>query len=397
VEDDNSERRFSSDNLCGKKIQGIWNNPGLKSVAMRDGVSESYPQEGIMRTKISFALSMILLSLPVLAASGPASLALTKFNVVPLVSDQPGVAANTDPDLVNAWGISHAPGGPNWVSDNGTDKATIYDRNTGAKQPPVVRIPHGAPTGNVFVPPRTGFNITANGKSGPAIFLFDTESGAIEGWNFDVDLHKAIIAVDSSSRGSVYKGLALDPTDKLLFAADFVNNQVQVFNNAFGLVRVFTDSGLPARFAPFNVAWIRNLVYVAFAKREKTGFDELHGIGLGYVDVFDINGNLLQRLIQQGKLNAPWGMAIAPTGFGPFAGNLLVGNFGDGRIHAYDAATGAFKGTLRGNDGTALTIDGLWALEAGPNSNVTFTSGPYDESRGLIGLIPPPSAAVAAR
>ena len=351
-----------------------------------------------MRAKISIAaLSAIVLSVTVLAASGTASLAANKFNVVPLVSDQPGVAANTDPDLVNAWGVSHAPGGPNWVSDNGTNRATIYDRNTGAKQGPVVRIPHGAPTGNVFVPPNSGFNITANGKIGPAIFLFDTESGAIEGWNFDVDLHKAVIAVDSAARGSVYKGIALDPADKLLFAADFVNNQVQVYNNKFALIRTFTDNTLPNRFAPFNVAWLKNVLYVSFAKREKNGFDELHGKGLGYVDVFDANGNLIQRLIQQGKLNAPWGMTIAPPGFGPFAGNLLVGNFGDGTIHAYDAASGEFKGTLKGNNGTPLTIDGLWALQPGPDSNVTFTAGPDDETHGLLGLITPLSTSVAAR
>jgi uncharacterized protein (TIGR03118 family) len=347
-----------------------------------------------MRTKIGVAaLGVILLSVSAFAES---STAASKFDVVPLVSDQPGVAPNTDSDLVNAWGIAHSPSGPNWVSDNGTDKSTIYNRTTGAKLLPVVKIPHGAPTGIVNVPPGTGFEIKANGTSGPAIFLFDTESGAIEGWNFDVSLNKAIIAVDNSSKGSVYKGLALDAADKLLFAADFANNQVQVFNSKFKLVRSFTDIGLPKRFAPFNVAWVNDHLYVVFAKREKGGFDEVAGRGLGYVDVFNAQGKLLKHLIANGKLNAPWGITIAPAGFGTFADALLVGNFGDGKIHAYDATTGEFVGTLRGMDGTPLTIDGLWALDAGPNSRVTFTAGPDDESHGLLGLITSPGAAVAA-
>ena len=350
-----------------------------------------------MRTKISVALGVILLSIPALAGSGNTPLAAAKFDVLPLVSDQPGVAPNTDPDLVNAWGISHAPGGPNWVSDNGTDKATIYDRTTGAKSSPVVEISHGAPTGTVYVPPGIGFEIKANGTSAPATFLFDTESGAIEGWNYFVDVNNAVIAVDNSANGSVYKGLALDPVGKLLFATDFANNQVQVFNNKFKLVRSFTDNRLPKRFAPFNVAWINNKLYVAFAKREKGGIDELHGAGLGYVDVFDGNGNLLQQLIANGTLNAPWGMTIAPTRFGSFGGTLLVGNFGDGRIHAYNATAGDFIGTVRGRDGNPLEIDGLWALEAGPNSDVTFTAGPGDETHGLLGRIAPARAAVAAR
>jgi uncharacterized protein (TIGR03118 family) len=342
-----------------------------------------------MRTRLSLAL-VVLLSAPALAGTGSAPSPAAKFNIVPLVSDQPGVAANTDPNLVNAWGISHSPTGPNWVSDNGTDKSTVYDRHTGATLPLVVRIPHGAPTGTVYSPLGAGFfEVKAGGISGPSIFLFDTESGAIEGWSPTVNPTKAIIAVDNSGAGSVYKGLALDPTDKLLFAADFVNNAVQVFDSKFKPVRSFTDSSLPARFAPFDVAWINSKLYVAFAKRQKTGADEQAGRGLGYVDIFDAEGTLLTQLIAKGKLNAPWGMTIAPAGFGGFAGDLLVGNFGDGRINAYDAATGDFKGTLKASDGTALVIDGLWALDAGPDTNVTFTAGPADETHGLLGLITP--------
>jgi uncharacterized protein (TIGR03118 family) len=322
------------------------------------------------------------------------SLAAPGFKIVPLVSDQPGVAPNTDPDLINPWGLSHPPGGPDWVSDNGTNKSTVYDRNTGSKLSLVVSIQGDEPTGNVFVPSGTGFRIKANGSRAPAVFLFDTVSGTIEGWNPSLDPDQTIIAVDNSANGSGYTGLALDPAAKLLFAADFANNQVQVFDNRFNLVRRFSDPGLPSRFAPFNLAWINNRLYVAFAKHEPGEAEEIPGKGLGYVDVFDAEGNLVKRLISRGKLNAPWGMTIAPAGFGTFglslAGALLVGNFGDGKIHAYDPATGEFLGTLKATDGTALTIDGLWALEAGPDDrNVTFTAGPDDETHGLLGLITP--------
>ena len=349
-----------------------------------------------MRMRTSIVLAAVLFALPALTASSSRPFAASRFEVVPLVSDQPGVAPNTDPDLVNAWGLAPAPGGLEWVSDNGTNKSTIYDRNTGEKQSLVINIPPGAPTGVVHVPLGTGFEITANGKSAPATFLFDTESGFIQGWNFDISPNNAVNAVDNDL-GSVYKGLALDATDKLLFAADFVNNRVQVFDSRFKLIRSFTDPGLPARFAPFDVAWINGKLYVTFAEREKGGIDNVSGAGLGYVDVFDTKGSLLKHLVSQGALNAPWGMTIAPNGFGSFAGTLLVGNFGDGRIHAYDATTGEFIGTLRDNSGTPLHIDGLWALEAGPKSKVTFTAGPAEESHGLLGLIAPIGPAVAAR
>jgi uncharacterized protein (TIGR03118 family) len=347
-----------------------------------------------------FALGLSLVA-GLCVSIGAESLAAPRFKIVPLVSDQPGVAPNTDPDLINPWGLSHPPGGPNWVSDNGTNKSTVYDRETGAKQSLVVSIQGDEPTGNVFVPSGTGFVIKANGSKAPALFLFDTVSGTIEGWNPSLDPTQTIIAVDNSQIESGYTGLALDPAGKLLFAADFANNQVQVFDNRFKLVRSFSDPGLPSRFAPFNVAWINNRLYVAFAKHEDGEAEEIPGKGLGYVDVFDAQGNLLKRLISRGKLNAPWGMTIAPAGFATFSesidGALLVGNFGDGKINAYDPVTGDFLATLRATDGTALTIDGLWALEAGPGDlNVTFTAGPEDETHGLLGLITPARKAVAA-
>jgi uncharacterized protein (TIGR03118 family) len=355
------------------------------------------PKEDVMQTRATLVFASFLLSLPTLIETYAASLAASRFQVVPLVSDQPGVAPNTDPNLVNSWGLARVPGGTEVVADNGTDRATQYRRDTGNEVKPTIQVP-GAPTGAAFVPTGSGFEIRSHGIRGPARFLFDTEAGTIEGWNAFFGLpNKAVLVVDNSAHGSVYKGLALDPADKLLFTADFANNQIEVYDNHFNRLRRFTDGTLPSRFAPFNVAWINGKLYVAFAKREKGGDDEEAGKGLGYIDVFDVQGNLIQRLVSQGLLNAPWGMTIGPKGFGPFAGSLLVGNFGDGKIHAYDPDTGAFNGTVRGNDGSAIVIDGLWALEAGPKSNVTFTAGPDDETHGLLGLIAPLGPTVATR
>jgi uncharacterized protein (TIGR03118 family) len=336
-----------------------------------------------MTPKISFAIGLMLLASPAFATGvkTPAG----GFAITNLVSDQAGVAQTTDPDLVNPWGISHITGGPNWVSDNGTDKSTVYNRTNGAKSLTVNVV--SAPTGTV-ANSGGGFVISENGRDGSAAFLFDTEAGTILGWSSSVDASNAVVAVDNSAKGSVYKGLALDSTSKQLYTADFTNNKVQIYDTNFSLTKSFTDKSLPKRFAPFNVQMLGGKLYVAFAKRERGGSDEVAGKGLGYVDVFDTSGNLLTHLVANGKLNAPWGMTIAPASFGSLAGALLVGNFGDGKINAYDANTGDYLGALKGADGKALKIDGLWAVDSGPaNNQITFTAGPDDESHGLLGLI----------
>jgi uncharacterized protein (TIGR03118 family) len=339
-----------------------------------------------MKMPLRVTCVLAIAALPLGANLGASPFAGSKYAVHNLVSDQAGVADNTDPELVNPWGISHAPPNePQWVSDNGTNRSTVYNENTGAKSLSVGVA--GAPTGSVYAPLGSGFVITEGQNSGSAEFLFDTEAGTILGWASSVDVGNAVVAVDNSARGSVYKGLGLDGTSKQLYAADFARNQVQIYDNKFKLVSTFTDKALPKRFAPFNVTVLNGKVYVAFAKREKGGTDELHGKGLGYVEVYDTSGNLLQHLVSNGKLNAPWGMTIAPSGFGSFAGALLVGNFGDGHINAFDPNTGEYLGTLKGTDGKSLFIDGLWAVDAGPGSQVTFTAGPNDESHGLLGLI----------
>lgn len=342
-----------------------------------------------MNIRIQLALVATLLATSAWAGSPPG--AATTYQITPLVSDQAGEAPNIDTDLVNPWGLAQATdSAPLWVSDNATNKSTVYNRTSGVKLSIVVNIPLGAPTGIAFVPSGSGFSITSDGRSGDSIFLFDTESGAIEGWSSSVDPDNAVVAVDRSAQGDVYKGLALDPATDLLFAADFANNRVRVFDNQFNLVNSFTDTSLPRRFAPFNVAVIGANVYVAFARREKGGTDEEAGRGLGYVDVFTTGGTLVSHLVANGPLDAPWGMTIAPTGFGTLAGALLVGNFGNKKINAFNAATGDFLGTLTKPDGRDLKIDGLWALDAGPGTDkVTFSAGPKDETHGLLGLISP--------
>jgi uncharacterized protein (TIGR03118 family) len=332
------------------------------------------------------ALFSIAIALVLLAGSAQAA----GYKIVPQVSDQAGVAPVQDPDLVNPWGLAQLnDGAPVWTSDNGTDKSTFYDRITGTKESPVVAVP-GAPTGIVAAPNGVNFNVTKDGTSGRCYFIFDTEDGIVSCWAPLVDNFNAINGYDGSAAHSAYKGLAIDGTNKHLFTADFRNNRIQILDTSWTETGSFTDPGLPKNFAPFNVQVLNGKLYVAFAKRAKHSIDELHGKGLGYVDVFDLSGNLQTRLISNGALNAPWGLTIAPSSFGEFAGALLVGNFGDGRINAYDANTGDFLGAISNKHGKPLKIDGLWALDAGPGkSSVQFSAGPDDETHGLIGLIKP--------
>lgn len=336
-----------------------------------------------MKTRIGFAIALALLASPSWAAGG--------YKVVPLVSDQPGVAPVQDTDLVNPWGAAQLnDGAPIWVSDNGSGESTFYDRLTGTKQAPVVAVPHGLPTGIVAVPNNINFQI----GGGRSYFLFDSISGVISGWVPLVDNTNALIALDNAANGSVYTGLALDTTNKHLLAADFVNNQIEVYDTSFTKIGHFEDTDVPKSYGPFNVAVLNGEVYVAYAKKRKPGGKArgiapvTPGTGKGFVDVFTLDGTFQTRLISGGSLNAPWGMTIAPQSFGTLAGALLVGNFGNGGINAYDKDTGASLGPVASKKGKALKIDGLWALDAGPGkSQVQFTAGPVFETHGLIGAI----------
>jgi uncharacterized protein (TIGR03118 family) len=334
----------------------------------------------------------LVLGSALVAVSPLAATERNSYMVTNLVSDQAGVAAHTDPNLVNAWGLTASATSPWWVSDNGTDRSTLY-RGDGTPQALVVSVA-GGPTGTVFNP-TSGFLLSTGGK---ALFLFDGEDGIVRGWN-GAQGTTAIVVANRSSDGAIYKGLAIADTaaGPRLYAADFHNARVDVFNGSFGLVPGgFVDPALPAGYAPFNVQTIGDRVFVAYAKQDEDAEDEVAGQGTGFVAAYDLAGNLLERVAQHGQLNAPWGLALAPNGFGRFAGDLLVGNFGDGQINAYEELPNgrfAHRGELRGSDGKPLAIDGLWALRfgnggnAGPTDTLFFTAGPDEESHGLFGSI----------
>jgi uncharacterized protein (TIGR03118 family) len=351
------------------------------------------------------------------SASASSPIASRAYQQTNLVSDIPGLALHTDPNLRNSWGTSTGPGLPIWVSDNATGVATLYDGQGNPQPGPgnqqlVVSIPAppsagpgavGAPDGTVFNPTPDGFAVSENGVSAPARFLFATEDGTIAGWNPAVDPTHAVIAVDRSTvtdqagdHGAVYKGLALvsTPAGKFLYATNFRFGTVEVFDSSFHLVNSFTDPTVPPGFAPFGIHNIGGNLYVTFAKQNAAKFDDDAGPGHGFVDVFAPDGNLLQRLASQGRLDSPWGVTLAPAAFGAFGGDILVGNFGDGRINAFNPTTGQFLGQLRTHGGP-ITISGLWGLRFPAGSlNVTpnalyFTAGLNHEADGLLGDIAP--------
>jgi uncharacterized protein (TIGR03118 family) len=332
-----------------------------------------------------------------------------------LVSDIPGLAAHTDPNLKNPWGTSVGPGSPIWVSDNHAGAATLYD-GAGNPQALKVDIPAppsagdgavGAPTGqafNTFDPTSSDFVITKNRSSGPAFFVFATEDGTLAGWNPNVDRTHAVIAVDRSTAtdsagdvGANYKGLALvnTPSGKFLYATSFRFGTVEVFDTHLNLVNSFTDPTIPAGFAPFGIHNIGGKLFVTFAKQGPGKDDDAARPGNGFVDVFAPNGDLLQRLVSGGRLDSPWAVTLAPPSFGAFGGDILVGNFGNGRINVYDPTSGAFQGELSRPGGGPVVIDGLWGLRfapatpgAGPNT-LFFTAGLNHEADGLFGTLAP--------
>ena len=320
-----------------------------------------------------------------------------------LVSDLAGLAQLTDPDLVNPWGMAAGPTTPVWVADNGTDKATLYpgfvNGSPITKAGLVVTIPGGAPTGQVFNP-TAGFVVRSGAASGPARFLFDAEAGLVTGWNPGVPPPPTSTQaqVGATVAGAIYKGLAMatTPAGTLLYGADFHHGRIDVFDPNFDPVQLpgrFRDPAIPAGFAPFNIQELGGLLYVAYAKQDAEGEDEVAGPALGFVDVYRSDGQLLRHLIEHGQLNAPWGLVLAPAaGFGRFSGALLVGNFGNGRINAYDPGSGEFLGRLRGEDGRPIQIEGLWALRfgngvTGTPTTLLFTAGIDDAAHGLFGAI----------
>ncbi len=325
------------------------------------------------------------------------------YRQVNLVSDVSGLARRTDSNLVNPWGIAMVPNGPWWIADNGTGVSTLYLAN-GTRIPLVVTIPppagsadSAAPTG-IVANATSDFVVTGGGRAGASLFLFVTEDGTLSGWNPQVNLTNAILAVDRSTAEAVYKGLALgsNASGNFLYAANFHEGTIDVFDRNFhpaSLAGSFADPTLPTGFAPFNIQNLRGKLYVAYAKQDADKHDEVPGPGNGYVNVFDTDGRLLHRAASQGTLNAPWGLAFAPDKFGKFSKALLVGNFGDGRINAFDPDTDAFLGQLEDSTGKPITIEGLWALaftDSHPRA-LYFTAGIDDEMHGLFGKLVPAS------
>jgi len=321
-----------------------------------------------------------------------------KYVRTDLVSD-----AN-DPNLVNAWGMSRSSGSPWWISDNGTGLATLYD-GAGVIQSLVVRIPTpsgqgtSAPTGQVFNY-TTSFQLSS-GKV--AVFIFATEDGTIAGWNPTVNLNNAVLMVNNSN-AAVYKGIALAQSSMgpRLYATNFQTGAVDVFDASFKPVLIrkgnsFRIPRLNKNWSPFGIQSVGGNLVVTFAHRAPGQHDEDHGPGLGWVGVFDTEGNLLQVLEHGDFDNAPWGIAMAPGDFGAFNHRLLIGNFGDGTIHAFNAVTGSHEGMMLDVNGIALSIDGLWGLSFGNNARagsaieLYFTAGPNDEQNGLFGKLVPAS------
>lgn len=301
-----------------------------------------------------------------------------------------------DAHLVNPWGLAFNPQGYVWVANNGTASSTLYD-GMGVPQSLIVQTPPG-PTGIVFNGSTSDFLLQGQ----PSPFIFATEGGLLAAWAPAAYASQAVTVYDGSAAAKSYKGLALGRQGALgrLYAADFHNGAVDVFDAGFRLVSLpagaFRDPALPAGYAPFGIQLIGDRIYVAYAKQDAQAHDAQLGAGLGAVDVFDGTGTLIKQLVLGGALNAPWGLAMAPaSGFGAFSGALLVANFGDGRIHAYDPASGQLLGALKKPDGMEIAIDGLWGIAFGnginsqPQTTLFFGAGPNDEGHGVYGRIDP--------
>jgi uncharacterized protein (TIGR03118 family) len=345
---------------------------------------------------LALAASLGLLLTVVIPATARNPNGANTYTVHLLQSNVPGLAAATDPDLRNGWGIAASSMSPWWVSDNGTDRSTLYN-GAGVKLGLVVTTPDG-PTGVVF---NGSADFKVDAGTGPIAsrFIFATENGVIAGWN-GVGT-EAIEATSTPDAG--YLGLAIGSANGVnyLYAANFPNARVDVFNSSFELQDwdgAFVDPGLPVGYAPFGIQNIAGEIFIAYAKQNEEGDEEEAGPGLGFVSVFGTDGSFHGRVASHGELNAPWGLAWAPDDFGKFSGDLLVGNFGDGRISAYHRTDDGWeaRGLLKGTDHRPIQIDGLWGIgfgngvNSGPTDTLYFAAGPNDEEDGLFGSITKP-------
>ncbi len=334
------------------------------------------------------------------AAAGSLSAANT-YLVHNLVADQTGVADHTDPNLINPWGNAFSATSPFWIGNTGTGTSTLYD-GTGTPSATIVQIPAaggattpGPVTGVIQNSVTTAF-LVATGKQSQ--FAFCSLDGVISGWNSTVDATHAKVLLDNSKSSAEYTacGAAVATTGGTpqMYLANFTSGKVEVYDQTMAPVTAaFANPAIPAGFAPFSIAILSGKVYVAYAKQDATKKQAVAGVGNGYVSVYDLAGNLLTSLVAGGNLNSPWGMAIAPATFGDFGGALLVGNFGDGKINAYNVTTGALLGTLNDTKGNPIVISGLWSLMVGNGGKgvdptaIYFTAGTGGETHGLFGSI----------
>lgn len=324
---------------------------------------------------------------------------LGSYKVHNLVSDQAGKAAMRDPSLVNPWGLSFgtSPATPGWTADNGTGVSTLYTGDDAtkavAKVPLTVKIPGGVPTGTVFNDTKS-FVVKSGGKQGAANFLFSSMSGRITAWSQSVP-PLTTAQTEARASGALFTGLAIANSSKgpRLYAPDFNKGKIDVWDGKFMRVHkkhAFRDSKIPKSYAPFGIDTVQGNIVVTYAKPGGAYSLDAAGAGHGFVDIFSPGGKLLKRFAKHGALNSPWGVAMAPKGFGGVGGDLLIGNFGDGWINAYNPKTGAHLGALKNAGGQPIAIPGLWALEFGngvigtPNT-LLFTAGPNNETHGLFG------------
>jgi uncharacterized protein (TIGR03118 family) len=372
--------------------------------------------------KRPFAVGLFAVAVPAavaIAAAVPGGSALAsgannEFHQTNLISDLGNQGAQVvDPNLQNSWGLAFSPTSPLWVADNNSGVATLYSINVGgttaSKVNLTVTLPGGrastadgsSPTGQVFNP-TTGFVVSTPSGSGPGLFIFSAEAGQISAWNPVADpvVNGASTAtVEFSSPTAVYKGLTIATTDNgtFLYASNFHDGTVDVFNSQFELVHLagdFTDPRLPPGYAPFGIQNINGLIYVTYALQNAAKHDDVAGTGHGFIDVYTSNGFLVERLVSRVDLDSPWGLAEAPAGFGPFGGDLLVGNFGNGLIHAFGLFSGVPRGALLNQQHHPIQIDDLWALKfgtatTGGTGTLLFSAGINDEKDGLVGSINP--------
>jgi uncharacterized protein (TIGR03118 family) len=351
----------------------------------------------LVRRLATAGLALLAASLALAVGGAGASRSFVAYNLYPLISDGSAVPAPlADTSLVDGWGLTSSATSPWWTSNNKTNSSTLYT-GVGAKNALTVNVP-GGPTGTVANANTADFVIGQNGVSASARFLFATQSGQILGWSPTVNGSAAVVAVDSSAAGAMYEGLAT--ANDRLFAADFRNGKVAAFDASFAPMSLgFADPRIPKGWAPFGIQTLAGNVYVTYAEQNPAKSGPVPGGGLGYVDEFTPDGQLVARVASRGTarapLNAPWGLALAPSDFGAYSGDLLVGNFGNGRINAYQQSAGrwAYKGQIRTASGKPIAIDGLWAIafgngaSAGPTNDLYFLAGPTGETHGLFGFI----------